>query len=324
MKSKNQFRSIVRGTLVLGLGAMLLAPSSASAMTKFQGGPLTNLNPAGDTVHIALSDFPASGGLYVLECLRTAVAGSLSKSCDTANQLWVSKDAGASVSPMGDVALKVTGTVAGTTCGTDLCAIFLTYDHTKPTDRTEDQSINIGFRPMAITVIKPTDAITASINNSPLSKSVPGTLAYRTPLTIKATSSSGLLLTIKSSTPDCTVVNNVITALKASGYCDFSITSAGNLSFQGLTSHYPFALTSGIQKIPAIKVKVASGQRSFLPVKSNFDNRILYTSTTPDICSIKRASVAGLKPGTCQITAEAPAQGILWGAASSTITVKIS
>jgi hypothetical protein len=324
MKPNGQFRPIVRIALALALGATLLAPSSASAMTKFQGGPLTNLNPAGDTVHIALSEFPASGGLYVLQCLRTAIAGSLGTSCDTANQLWVSKDAGASVSPIGDVALKVTGTVAGTTCGADLCAIFLTYDHTKATDRTEDQMVNISFKSAVVTVIKPTDTISASINNIPMSKSVPGTLAYRTPLTINATSTSGSTVTIKSSTPDCTVVKNVITALKATGYCDFSLTSEGNLSYQAVTSHYPFALATGIQRITAKNFKMKIGQRSYMQVKSNFGNRILYTSTTPDICSIKRASVAGLKSGTCQITAEAPGQGNLWGAASSKITVKIS
>ncbi|CAB4670569.1 unannotated protein [freshwater metagenome] len=323
MKSKNQFRSIVRFALALGLGAMLLAPSSASAMTKFQGGPLSNLNPTSDTVHIALSNFPSTGGLYVLECLRTASAGSLATSCDTTNQLWVSYDAGASVSPIGDVALKVTGTVAGTTCGADLCAIFLTYDHTKATDRTEDQLVNISFRPMAITVIKPTDAITASVNNSPLSKSVPGTLAYRTPLTIKAASTSGSIITIKSSTPDCTVVKNVITALKATGYCDFSITSEGNLSYQGVTSHYPFALTTGIQQIRVISKSVKVDKRYFLPAKSNFGNRVLYTSTTPSICSIKSASLTALKAGSCEITATAAAQGTLWSELSSKITIKI-
>jgi len=323
MKSAGLVRPIVRVVLALALGALLLTPTSASAMTKFQGGPTTNLNPAGDTIHIALSNFPATGGLYVVECLRTATAGSLATSCDSAHQLWVSYDANASVSPMGDVALKVSGVVQGKTCGVDLCGIFLTYDHTKPTDRTEDQLINISFSAGMIAVVKPLDVITAKINNVAMSGSVPGSLPYHATLTISATSASGSLVTIKSSTPDCTVTKNVITALKASGYCDFALTSLGNLSLQAVTSHYPFALSAGVQSIRTIAGSAKIGARYYLPAKSNFGNVVTYVSTTPDVCTVAKTIVTGKKVGACVITAAAPAQASLWGALSSKVTLKI-
>ncbi len=323
MKSAVNLRRIIKPVLALSMAALLLTPTSAIALTKFQGGPTTNLNPAGDTVHIALSNFPSTGGLYILECLRSASAGSLTASCDTAHQMWVSYAAGASASPIGDVALAVTGTVQGKTCGVDQCEIFLTYDHTKPTDRTEDQAINISFAGASVTVVKPTDVITAKINNAVISGSIPGTLGYHATLAISATSASGALVSIKSSTPDCTVTKSVITALKATGYCDFALSSPGSLSYQAVTSHYPFALTTGVQSIRTIAGSAKVGARYFMPAKSNFGNVVTYTTTTPDICSVTKTIVVGKKIGSCLISLTAPAQPALWGALASKVTLKI-
>ncbi len=323
MKSAGRLRPMVRVALALTVGALLLTPTSAFAITKFQGGPTTNLNPAGDTVHIALSNFPATGGLYVLECLRTASAGSLTTSCDTVHELWVAYNQTGAIAPSGDVALTVTGTVQGTTCGLDQCGIFLTYDHTKSTDRTEDQLINISFSAASVAVVKPTDVITAKINNAVISGSIPGSLPYHATLTISATSLSGSLVTIKSSTPDCTVTKNVITSLKASGYCDFALSSAGNLSYQAVTSHFPFALSAGVQSIRTIAGSSKVGARYFLPAKSNFGTAVAYLSTTPETCTIAKTIVTGKKAGACIIALTAPAQAPLWGALSSKVTLKI-
>lgn len=322
MKRTSSNRALLRALLPLTVGALLLAPTSAFAKTQFQGGPLSNLNPAGDKIHMALGSFPTNGGLYVLECLNTVVAGKTKENCDTANELWVSTSTGA-VNPQGDVALTVTGTVAGTECGTDKCSIFLTYDHTQPADRSEDQLIPISFASGTSLPIKPKDVITALINGKALSTSIPGTLAYRTPVMITASGKSGGGVTFASSTPDCTVIQGLITALKASSACDITASTPATLEFQATTAHYPFLLTAGKQTITIPKSTVKAGTSLQLPSLTNFKTPITYSSPSKN-CSIKGSILQALKKGSCLVVATAPAEGTLWSAVTLKKTVKIS
>jgi hypothetical protein len=308
----------------LALGAALIAPTSAFAATTVQGGPLTSLNPAGDTIHMALSNFPTKAGLYILQCLNTVKAGATKDACDTTNQLWVSTDPNAPTKPTGDVALKVTGTVAGTECGTNKCVIFLTFDHTNAADRTEDQLIPISFAAGTSAPTKPADVITATINGKTLSSSQPGVLGYRTPVKFVASAKSGTAVTALSSTPDCTVVGNVITALKGTGYCDIAMTSAGSLEFQATTAHYPFALKLGIQKITFTRSALRVGKTMTLKAVSNFGETITYDTSSTSNCSLKGLKLKALKKGACNITATAPGSTNLWAATTTKKVVKIS
>lgn len=324
MKTSISPRRARRVILSLALGAALFAPTSAFAATTVQGGPLTNLNPAGDTIHMALSNFPTKAGLYILQCLSTVKAGATKDSCDTTNQLWVSTDPNAPTKPTGDVALKVTGTVAGTECGTDKCVIFLTFDHTNAADRSEDQLIPISFAAGTSVPLKPADVITATINGNPLSASQPGTLGYRTPVKFVASAKSGTSVTAVSSTPDCTVVGNVITALKGTGYCDIAMTSAGSLEFQATTAHYPFALKLGIQKVIFPGSTLHVGKTMTLKAVSNFGEKVSYTISSKANCSLKGLKVKALKKGACNISATATGSSNLWDPTRTKKVIRIN
>ena len=164
MKLHSATRSLIRVIAPILVVALILSPTSAFAKTQLQGGPLKNLNPVGDKIHMGLASFPTNGGLYILQCLNTVTAGKTKDLCNLASQLWISTSPGASFTPTGmDIVLNVSGSIAGVDCGTDKCAIFLTYDHTQPADRGEDQLIPISFSTGASTPTKPKDVITANL-----------------------------------------------------------------------------------------------------------------------------------------------------------------
>ncbi|MEI7541200.1 MAG: hypothetical protein WCJ89_06945, partial [Actinomycetes bacterium] len=184
--------------VVVALLASMLVPAQAqAAQTGFLGGPLTNLDsPA--SIHIALSNFPTKGGLYVMECAE-GVAGARPTVCNAAVQLWVSTDANASFKPTADIAFKPTSVFTGADCTVVKCGIFLRFDHTVPNDLTEDQFIALTFKAATpATVTLPNDEITATINGVQLSNKTPMKLAYRAPAVLAATSKAGAALTYVS------------------------------------------------------------------------------------------------------------------------------
>jgi len=317
-------RTLLRVLVPMAIGALLLAPTSAFAKATLQGGPLNGLNPAGDKIHMGFANFPTTGGVYVLECLNSVVAGQTGTLCDTANQIWVSNSPGATFKPVGaDIVLPVVGAIKGTTCGADKCSIFVTRDHEAPTDRSEDQLIAIAFTAGAVTPIKPKDVISATINGQVLSTQQPGTLAYRTPVTIIASGTSGGAVTYGSSTPDCTVVDGVITALKGAGQCDITAMTPDSLSTQSTTAHYPFYLAPGKQIVTFKKISLNSGATLKLPSITNFGEVVSY-STTSKNCSIKANVLKANKKGACLVAATAPGSGTLWGATLQKQVFKIS
>lgn len=322
MKSTS-IRMFSRILVPIAIGALLLAPTNAFAKAQLQGGPLTNLNPSGDKIHMGFANFPATGGVYVLECLNSVVAGQTGTLCNTTNQIWVSNSTGATFKPVGqDIVLSVVGSVAGTTCGIDKCSIFVTRDHEAPTDRSEDQLIAIGFSAGSVTPTKPKDEIIATINQVSLSTQQAGTLAYRTPVTITASAKSGRSISFGSSTPDCTVNNGVITALKGSGQCDITASTPETLSTQATTAHFPFYLAPGKQLISFTQASVKVGATIKLSGITNFGEVPAY-STASKNCSLKGRSLTGLKKGACLVVAKAPGSDTLWGATTIKKVIKI-
>ncbi|MBC7463794.1 MAG: hypothetical protein H7227_06005 [Actinobacteria bacterium] len=214
--------------------------------------------------------------------------------------------------------------MAGTECGVNKCSIFLTFDHTNSRDRSEDQLIPISFAAGVSTPTKPKDTIAASVDGKELSTSIPGTLAYRTPVTITATAKSSGTITFGSSTPDCTVVDGVITALKGAGACDITVSTADSIEYQKTTAHYPFLLTQGVQIIPIAKSVLKKGATIKLATVTNFGGKINYKSVTAKTCSVKGSTLKGLKKGACVISASAVGQDGLWAETRSRKSIKIN
>jgi len=320
-------RSMISAFIAISLTVVVLSPTNAFAKTIVNGGPLTNLNPAGSQIHLTLSGFPTSpagSGLYILQCLNGVSAGNTKDFCDTGRQLWISNSRGASFTPTDHIALSVTGSVAGTECGVNKCSIFIRFDHTNSGDRSEDQLIPISFAAGVSAPTKPKDAITASISGKDLSTSNPGTLAYRTPVTITAIAKSGGAISFGSSTPDCTVVNGVLTALKGTGVCNITATTEESADFQKTVANFPFRLMQGKQIIPTAPSVLKKGATIKLSATSNFGEKIIYKSATARICSVKGTAVKGLKKGLCVISANATGQTGLWAKTAAKRSIRIN
>lgn len=303
---------------VIALVASLVMPNPAqAAQTGFVGGPLTNLDsPA--SIHIALSNFPTKGGLYIMECAE-GVAGARPTVCNAAVQLWVSTDANASFKPTADIVFKPTSTFTGADCTMVKCGIFLRYDHTVPNDLTEDQFIAITFKAGASA--GPTlaaDEITATINGTVLSNKTPLKLAYRAPAVLAATSKAGAVLTYVSLAPACALKDKQITALKGTGFCDIAITSAGNATAAAVTSHFPLELTLGTQTIST--VAASSTKKVKLPATTNFGEPVTYVGSGS--CKTNKNFISA-KKGTCTIIASAKGATDLYSAFSQKFVLKV-
>ena len=290
--------------VVVALIASMVVPTQAhAAQTGFMGGPLTNLDPTAASVHIALSNFPKAGGLYIQQCVQAAAAVRPTV-CNNAVQLWISTSAGASFVPTADIVFKPTTLFnSGTTavdCAVSQCGIFIRYDHTVPADFTEDQFIALTFKSGTVLSTKPVDEITATINGLALSSRAPMKISYRQLAVLAASSKSGAVLTYASLAPACALKAMAITALKASGYCDIAITSPGSLEFAPVTAHFPLELTLGVQTIPTIQV--SGKRRTSVPKKTNFGEVVTYVGTGS--CTVEK-NIITAKKGTCIIVAGA-------------------
>ena len=295
-----------------------MVPTQAqAAQTGFMGGPLTNLDsPA--SIHIALSNFPTNGGLYVMQCVEGA-AGMRPTICNAAVQLWVSTDANASFKPTADIVFKPTSTFTGADCTVVKCGIFLRYDHTVPNNFTEDQFIALTFKAgtPAPTTLAP-DEITATINGMPLSTKTAYKLAYRAPAVLTATSKAGAVLTYQSLAPACALDSMKITVLKGTGFCDIAITSPGSSNSSSVTAHFPLELTLGTQTIGV--VTASSSKKIKLQSTTNFGEPVTYVATGS--CTTSKNFVKA-KKGTCTIVATANGATDLYNPLNKRFTIKV-
>ena len=295
-----------------------MVPTQAqAAQTGFMGGPLTNLDsPA--SIHIALSNFPTNGGLYVMQCVEGA-AGMRPTICNAAVQLWVSTDANASFKPTADIVFKPTSTFTGADCTVVKCGIFLRFDHTVPNNFTEDQFIALTFKAgtPAPTTLAP-DEITATINGMPLSTKTAYKLAYRAPAVLTATSKAGAVLTYQSLAPACALDSMKITVLKGTGFCDIAITSPGSSNSSSVTAHFPLELTLGTQTIGV--VTASSSKKIKLQSTTNFGEPVTYVATGS--CTTSKNFVKA-KKGTCTIVATANGATDLYNPLNKRFTIKV-
>jgi len=309
--------------LVLALSAVALSLtgiSAASAATTIQGGPYTNLNPAGDKVHFGFAAFPTGKGFYFYEAVKPAAGAR--PTVFNPNQVWVSESQGAT-SPKGDIAVSVAATFSTADCTKDACGIFVRLDHTAPTDMSEDQFFPISFAAGTGAPVLAPDTISASIKGTALSTKAPGTLAYRTPVTVDVMTGSGATATIVSSTPDCSVKGNVIEALKVTAAgCDFAITSPGNAMAATKTSHFPFMIVKADQNFAAIAASLKIGKSITLPSQSNFGEALTYKVASKN-CSLKGGKLTGLKSGACAVAVSAVGNDN-YNALASNVVVKVS
>jgi hypothetical protein len=314
----------IRKALVLALAFAVISPVAANAKTTVMGGPYTNLKSNGQIVHLALSGYPPTSGLYVQQCLQSADTSRPSL-CNQAAQLWISTSQGASFAPNADIQFKPTASfTSGTTavdCTKSVCGIFIRLDHTAPTDFSEDQFIPITFAADATPAL-PADVITATVNDKALSSAQPLAVNYRDVFKVVATTKSGVAVTYASLAPACAINGNEVTVLKGTGYCDIAVNSVGNAQYSGVTAHFPLQLNVGIQTV-SVASSAKSGTKLNLPATSNFGEKVTYSVSKSANCSLTGNVLSIKKKGACVIKASAPALTDTYAALKQTITVKI-
>ena len=316
---------LIKKASILALALAIASPIAANAKTTVMGGPYTNLKPTDQVIHLALSGYPTANGLYVMECVQSSDS-SRPTLCNQAAQLWISTSPGASFLPNADIQFKPTASfTSGTTnvdCTKVTCGIFVRLDHTASTDTSEDQFIAISFAAAAPATTLPADVITAKVNGQTLSAAAPLSVNYRDVFKVEATATSGAVLTYASLAPACAISNNEVTVLKGTGYCDIAVTSPGNSSYSGITSHFPLKLNPGSQSV-TIPASAKSGSKISLPVTTNFGEKISYSVSKSPNCSLAGSSLKLNKKGACNLKATAMGLADTYSALKQNFNIKI-
>ena len=308
--------------LIAGVVVSLLLPVQAQAAHVKLIGVFSDIATNAATVPLLLSNAAPGTGYYIQECLEP-LAGARPTICNNAAQLWISNSPGASFTLSSVILFKPTASFTSATRNVDCliskCGIFLRLDHTKPADTSEDQFLPLSFKATSAPPVLASDVITATLNGTPLSTSTPFKLAYRAPAILVASSSSGVVLTSTSLTPECALADMKFTALKGTGLCNISISSVGVAGVAGaITMQYPIELSLGIQSIPMIKFN--SQKRAKLIAATNFGEKVTYR--VAGSCSLKQGVVTA-KRGSCTIIANAPGGSGLYLPLNTRTTIKI-
>jgi hypothetical protein len=134
---------------------------------------------------------------------------------------------------------------------------------------------------------------------------------------LTATASSGLTVTYTSTTPTvCTVAGATASSL-LSGTCVIQATQAGNSAYVAAPAvNLSFWINHATQTItfPAIATQVALTSVG-LSATASSGLAVMYTSTTPTVCSVSGTTASTLISGTCTIQATQPGNGA-YGAAA--------
>lgn len=315
-------RSII-AAIAIALSSLGFVTTAQAETFGWASSPLTNLDPAGATINGGFTKFPTKAGMYIQQCIAP-VGTARPATCSDTIQLWVTPAGGpGTTSPTGGIAIKVAGTIIGkgvtVDCTKVQCGLFFRFDHTAPTDTSEDKFLPLTFREGGVAPVLTTDEITVTLNGKPLVRNVPSNLAYRAEEKIVATAKSGAVVTLTSLTPDCSYVKGIFTALKGSGQCALGYSTTATATTAAATGNFPFILVPGVQKISLKSLVVAKGKTKVLPAESNFGETLSYKSNSKN-CRVE-LNLVEVK-GPCTLTATAPAKKDMWSALKSTIKVK--
>ena len=316
-----KIRSLIAATAI-AISTLAFIPQAQAETFGWASGPTTNLDPAGATINGGFTKFPTKAGMYIQQCIAP-VGTARPATCSDTLQAWITSAPGGQ-SPTGGIVMKVAGTITGkgvtVDCTNVQCGLFFRYDHTAPTDFSEDKFLPISFREGAAAPVLAADEITVTLNGKTLVRNVPSNLAYRAEAKIAATAKSGAAVTLTSLTPDCSYANGIFTALKGVGQCALAYSTAATASTAAASGNFPFILVPGVQKITLKSLSIAKGKTKALPIESNFGEAISYKSNSKN-CRVE-LNLVEVK-GPCTLTASAPAKASMWSALKSAIKVTI-
>jgi serine protease len=127
-----------------------------------------------------------------------------------------------------------------------------------------------------------------------------------TPANLSASASSGLAVTLASTTSSvCTVSGNSLTLL-AAGNCSVTASQSGNSSYAAAPSvTRSFSVLQGTQTISfaALSDQVLGGGVIAISASSSAGLAVSLASTTPTVCALSGSNLSLLAAGTCTLTA---------------------
>ena len=326
-KVKKLIRSI--SVAILAISATVVSAPAEAATFTWSSQPLTNLNPNGSLINGGFTNFPTKSGLYVSQCLAPVVSGERPTNC--AQLLWVTPTATAGTPgmalPTGPIAFTLKSSIKGNLgdidCSVSQCGLFFRLDHLATADKSEDTYLPITFTSGVITTpVLKTDVLTITLNGAALTKNVPVNLAYRAKAVITSKSASGQPVVITSATPECSYANGVLTALKGSGLCALSVSTAGNLEYEAARANYPFILALGKQSIGISVTGAKKGTTRALPALTNFGTSVAYKSKSKS-CVVESNLMTVGRGKSCILTVKAAGKDLMWAPLDTTLKVII-
>lgn len=323
---KKIIRTLVAITIA-STATFVAAPADAATFT-WSSRPLTNLDPAGTRITGSITNFPTKTGLYIFQCVKAKVAGERPASDTCFDLAWVTAAGGQGATSAKDpisFTLKAQYSTASKSvdCTLEECGVFFRYDRAAGTDTSEDFFLPMTFAARtAPAVAKKADSITVTLNGNTLVRNVPNNLGYRAKTVITAVASSGLPVTLASATDDCSYANGALTALKGSGTCRLTATTAGDATFDPASVGFPFILVPGNQKISLTAFGIKRDSTRVLPAATDFGTPITYKSNSKS-CKVEINLLMVGKGKGCVLTATAAGKDQMWLPAKSTIKVRI-
>lgn len=276
---------------------------------------------AGDTITVTTTGLTGTVGVYASLCKAGVGAQGLPTDCDPdqAHMVWITgTGAQGSNKEVGKIVAVTSWTSAAgnkVNCLVDSCVVYVRGDHNNNTAYNLIRALPIGFAAGVGGVVKKADVATATLDGAPAKANVPGTLLYRVPVQLVVTAQSGLPVTLKSLTPDCSVEGTKVTALTGKGVCAIAATTTGNDEYAAFTAavNFPFYLKPGPQKITvklAVK-KLVIGKPLTVKkaqVASDMQEPVSLTSMTERTCVVKDTAtgwtIVGKRAGVCKLQAD--------------------
>lgn len=307
-------------TTVVAASLLMLAAPAAFADTYGATATPTTALKSGDSVTVSIAGLSGTVGVYTSVCKKGATAMDTPTPCDAASQTWITAT-GDQGSAKNSASFTANASFNGVNCLVDACVIYVRGDHNNSKDYSLIRTIALSFVGGGVAKLK--DSAVANFDAHVTQPNVAGTLYYRHPMDLFVASISGLPVTLKSLTPDCSVDGNSITALSGTGTCAIAATTAGNDIYAPLNVNFPFYLKPAVQHITAYwpKAKVRLGntvQIDTADLVSDLAQKVSLTSSSKS-CTVTANktgwSVKATKFGACQLVATAAAETDKWTAA---------
>jgi hypothetical protein len=321
-------KKIARGIAAasLALSATLISTPAEAASFTWNSRPLINLDPNGTNITGTITNFPTKAGLYIFQCTKAKSATERPENCfDLA---WVTATGGQGATSAKDpisflLKANYSTSTKSVDCTIEECGVFFQYDRAALTDTSQDTFLPMTFAAVTTPVVaKKADTLTVTLNGKPLTRNVSMDLKYRAKTIIVATSESGLPVTLSSATSDCSFANGAFTALKGSGVCRLSATTAGNEIFDAASLGYPFTLVPGVQSIGFSITGAKKGTTRALPAFTNFGSAVVYTSKSKS-CVVESNLMTVGRGKSCILTVKAAGKDLMWAPLSTTLKVNI-